>query len=334
MRNPQAGAVVFVVPYLGNWPLWMPLFLRSCAANPDAHFRLLGNLPLAEPLPDNVRVDFISAQEIENRVRSHLRIEFRLSDPHKICDLRPFYPSLFADVVGPYEFWGYCDLDVVFGDLSRVLSRDFLKEVDVFSAWDSRQLVGHFTLLRNSPAVAKIAFEIEDWRYRVGEVSRTTFMDEGGLTVALRAHPEVRWKHAGDVGQQFASGRAVVGATILHDGRVFEFDARRPVACNWDGRRTFVREPGRSDVEVLYIHFMGLKRPYQWWAFDRGGTMAHCSFSLLGFHDRMLELAELRSFGYRTKVLSLRCLALLVALVGRLLPRRLKVAVTRPLRRQ
>ncbi len=253
-----AGAkVAFVIPYLGEWPVWMPLFLRSCATNPAAHFHLFGSRPLQEPLPSNVRCHAISAPEIEGRARSKLGIDLRLRDAHKLCDLKPFYGILFGDVVAPYDFWGYCDLDLVFGDLSRVLDDAFLSEVDVFSAWDSRQIVGHFTLIRNSTGLASLSFEIENWQEQLIGFPGNTFMDEGGLSLALAAHPEVRWKHAHAVDQEFASGRASVGATILYDGRVFDYVVTGPVACIWDGRRTYVRNPGRPDVEVLYIHFMG-----------------------------------------------------------------------------
>lgn len=331
----RAGAeAVFVIPYLGDWPLWMPHFLRSCAANPGAVFHLMGNRPLPRPLPANLRADIVTAEEIENRARSRLGVSFSISDPHKLCDLRPFYSALFSEIVAPYEFWGYCDLDVVFGDLSRVLKGSFLDEVDVFSAWDARKLVGHFTLLRNSQRVAAVAYEIKDWRRRLAEVPGTTFMDEGGLTEALRTHPEIRWRPTRDVAREYASGHAAVGATLLHDGRVFEFDGRAPVACVWDGQRTFVRDPARGDIEVLYIHFMGLKRPYQWLRYDPAATHSGCTFSLLGFRGGMIEPAELRSWSHRTRVLGLRCLALLVALVGRVLPIHLKARVMRPLRRE
>lgn len=325
--------VVFLLPYLGDWPRWMPLFLRSCATNPAAHFVLLGDRTLAQPLPANVSFTRITTDEVEERVRSRLGVNLRLRDPHKLCDLRPFFPTLFAEIVEAYDFWGYCDLDMVFGDLSRVLDRESLRNTDVFSAWDGRQLVGHFTLLRGSPEVSAIAFEIEQWKDRVSSVPGSTFMDEGGLTVALRAHPELRWRHARDVRQEFSSGRAAVGATLLHNGRVFELDTKEPAACLWDGRRTFVREPGRDDLEVLYIHFMGLKRPYQWAGFDPSKPYPACSFSPLGFHERLLQTSELHSFGHRMRVEGARGLAWLVAATGRALPRDLKARVMRPLRR-
>jgi hypothetical protein len=325
--------VVFLVPYLGEWPVWMPLFLQSCAANPGADFRLLGDQPLAGPLPDNVRVDVMRVEELETRVRESLGLPFALRDPHKLCDLRPFFPALFPQITGSRAFWGYCDLDVVFGDLGRILDLSFLREADVFSAWDSRKLVGHFTLMRNAPAVAAVAYEIKDWRHRLAVVPGTTFMDEGGLTEALRAHPEIRWRHARGVAEEFASGQAAIGATLLHDGGVHELGIGGPVACVWDGRRTFLRAPGRPDVEVLYIHFMGLKRPYQWLSFDPARSSAPCWFSLLGFSNGTIDSTGLSALSHRATLIILRCLARSVAFLGRLLPPGLKASVLRPLRR-
>lgn len=64
------------------------------------------------------------------------------------CDLKPLFGEMFADHFEGYEWWGRCDLDVVFGDLDRLLP-PILDYYDGYSA-EHYVLSGALTMFRNT----------------------------------------------------------------------------------------------------------------------------------------------------------------------------------------
>lgn len=75
------------------------------------------------------------------------RQNIKCDTPYKLCDYKPLYGEIFSDYVADYDYWGYCDLDTVFGDLTKFLKIPLEKEYDKIGNW------GHFTLIKNTPEV-------------------------------------------------------------------------------------------------------------------------------------------------------------------------------------
>ncbi len=144
--------IALIAVYLGPLPPTFAYFLRSAAANPGVDFLVALDDPDARRLrwPDNVRPLPVSRTELEARAGDTLGAAIDLGDPRKLCDLKPLYGELFADRLAGHEFWGFVDLDVIWGDLSRYLTEEILADHDLISA-DPRRICGPFTILRNDP---------------------------------------------------------------------------------------------------------------------------------------------------------------------------------------
>lgn len=41
-----------------------------------------------------------------------------ISSAKKLCDLRPIYGEIFRKYLVGYDYWGYGDIDVIYGNLS------------------------------------------------------------------------------------------------------------------------------------------------------------------------------------------------------------------------
>lgn len=315
-------ALSFVIPYLGRWPRWMQLFLSGCAANPGVRFLLLGDHPLAgTDLPANVTFADFSLQHFRERVRRTLGIDVGLNDAHKLCDFRPFFGLLFADLLQPHRFWGYCDLDLVFGDLSPIVCPDVLENLDVFSAYD-RYPVGHFTFLRNGPPTNDLGYAIAGWRERLQSPS-WTMMDEGGMQEALARHPEIRWRRIENVAADYAKSRSLAGFTVIFDGRGDRLPAGYRYRAVWrDGRTYLYDDVSRHACEVSYIHFMGLKRDVHWRNFSSSETYTECTFTSTGFHGHVMTETEWRGARESLWRLAVRTYVLARARAGRVLQRR------------
>jgi hypothetical protein len=139
----------FVVTWFGSLPKWLPYFLASCEANPTFNWLLATDQEIVLPTPQNVRVLQQPKREFEDRVSNILDVKYNFSYGYKLCDLKPVYGHIYQEELTNFNFWGYCDLDVIFGRLDQFISKDLLGENDVITSLD-RIVAGHFTLLRNT----------------------------------------------------------------------------------------------------------------------------------------------------------------------------------------
>ena len=80
------------------------------------------------------------------RVKDGLGLE-AYKNVDSLCDLRPCFGELFADRLRGFEWWGWCDVDVMAGDLDKMLP-DLLTDCDVLN-FKPNYLSGCFVLFRN-----------------------------------------------------------------------------------------------------------------------------------------------------------------------------------------
>ena len=73
--------------------------------------------------------------------------------PYILVEYKPAFGHIFANYIQDYTHWGYSDLDVVFGDMSRWIDTDEWHDYDIvtygFGDQDKLYLRGQFTFHRN-----------------------------------------------------------------------------------------------------------------------------------------------------------------------------------------
>jgi hypothetical protein len=179
-------SVRFVVPYFGRLPGWIELYFLSCLHNPSVDFLLLTDQDNVPPVPANVQIERLDIASFNARASEQLGFRVSLSRPYKLCDFRPAFGLIFQDLLEGWDYWGYTDLDVVYGDIRRQLTLARLQNFDVF-AGHRFYLPGHFTLLRNSPIVNRL-FQ-RGRNYREVLQAKTSFaFDECGNQWRSRVH--------------------------------------------------------------------------------------------------------------------------------------------------
>ena len=130
----------------------MNFFVESCKWNAGVRWRIYTDCGKPENRADNIDYVPISFDEYKALARDRLDIAFDPAHPYKLCDLRPALGFLHEqDTVG-FPFFGYGDLDVIYGDISRFYGPQQFAELDVVSTHPER-LSGHFAVLRNTPAL-------------------------------------------------------------------------------------------------------------------------------------------------------------------------------------
>jgi hypothetical protein len=140
-------SIRLVVPYFGERPSYLPLVLRSMAANPDVDWLVLTEAPVPGA-PPNVTVQLCRFADLVERFQRHFDFPIALQRPYKLCDFRPAFGEVFRAELAGWDFWGHCDLDVVFGRI-----RDHLPPA-AFAA-DKVLFQGNFALYRNTAEAAR-----------------------------------------------------------------------------------------------------------------------------------------------------------------------------------
>lgn len=133
-----------IIPYFGSFPNYMQLFLNSCGANPDFHWTIITDNTQAYDFPQNVTVIKKEWEDAVEEIRNKFDFPICLSRPYKLCDMKPMYGFLFEEYNVGYDFWGYCDLDLIWGNLSKFVTEEILQYDKIFKD-------GHLTIIRNLP---------------------------------------------------------------------------------------------------------------------------------------------------------------------------------------
>lgn len=135
--------IIIICCYFGKMPEYFPAWLMSCGWNPSMDFLLVTDQEIREH-PSNVEIYKSSLEEIRIRAEYVLGFTPCLDQPYKLCDYKVLYGLMFQEKCQGYDFWGHCDLDMIFGDL-----RNFITE-NKLSVCDRIYPYGHLALYRNT----------------------------------------------------------------------------------------------------------------------------------------------------------------------------------------
>jgi hypothetical protein len=299
--NPK---IAFIILYYGQWPWYWRLWADSVAANPAIEFVIVTDLDEPSPVPANARLVKMPLDEVMVRLSRVIGAPLKFARLHKLCDCKPFYALAFPELVRGYDYWGYCDLDLFFGDLSPLIEKAREGKWDFISPWD--YTVGHCNLLRNKDRVNSIALKTTKLIEHLAEPA-ITFIDEGGLSETALKEGDFTFGVVDDIQSEWQKAKPFLGATAQPGGTISRLDGLF-LAVHTPGKVMIYDAKGQSH-EVLYFHFMGMKTANYWQRFD--ATKAReFSFTPYGYEPKVLSPEAVQSFGYR-----LRCL------ISQLLPR-------------
>ncbi|MDD6157386.1 MAG: hypothetical protein PUB52_10270 [Lachnospiraceae bacterium] len=139
--------IAFVVVWMGSLPNYFPLWLSSCGVNNTVDFFLFTDDSHPYDVPSNVKMIYKSFDEVRGMIQKHFDFPISLERAYKLCDYKPTYGEVFRDYLVDYDFWGYCDLDLIWGDIRRFVTDEILEQNErIFTR-------GHCSLFRNNEKV-------------------------------------------------------------------------------------------------------------------------------------------------------------------------------------
>ena len=140
--------IAFILPYFGKLPKkGFELWLLSCKYNPTIDWLIYTDDKTEFQYPQNVKLTYTTLSEIKKKAQSLFEFQISLDKPRKLCDFKPAYGEIFKEELKEYDFWGYCDLDLVWGNIRTFITDKVLEEYERIG------FQGHALLYKNTPEV-------------------------------------------------------------------------------------------------------------------------------------------------------------------------------------
>lgn len=133
-------SIVLIFPYFGKLPVQYKMWRESALRNPSVDFMFFTDADV-EPAPNFIvhKMQFYDFQQLTQKAFDFTIV---LDRPYKLCEYKQAYGYILHDYIKKYDFWGFGDLDLVYGDIRSFLTDSVLQHTFLLG-W------GHLTLLRN-----------------------------------------------------------------------------------------------------------------------------------------------------------------------------------------
>ena len=141
--------VCIIICYFGKLPDTIDSFIYSCKCNSEFNWLIFTDCDL-EDVPTNMSVERIDLAHIKRLAENKLNMAINLETPYKLCDYKVAYGLIFEDYLQNYDFWGYGDFDVIYGNLKEFITDDILDN------YDKIYPLGHLSLMRNNEECCKL----------------------------------------------------------------------------------------------------------------------------------------------------------------------------------
>ena len=183
----------------------------------------------------------------------------------KYATTKPAYGAIFEDYLIGVDFWGHCDLDIVFGDIRSFITDEMLEEYDVITA-KKEFLAGHFTLYNNR-TTCRMYEHSKDYR-RVFQRQELFSFDEcnflwwyllNGHDILDISSPIESMSHVVRRLNERGTIKAYFDTLMIEQDLIDTYGGIRPF------RRKIVWSKGQltqavSNTSFLYFHFHFLKK--------------------------------------------------------------------------
>jgi len=164
----KSSKIGIIVPYFGKWPEWITYFMLSCKYNPNIDWLFFTDCRVTDVKAKNIIFHQMQLHEFNKIVKEKLEIRVNIKNPYKICDLRPAFGKIFSDYLDNYDFWGYGDIDLIYGNFNHFISQKDLEKFDIISPCKN-YLCGHLALYRNNTIINNLYQMGHDYKKILGD---------------------------------------------------------------------------------------------------------------------------------------------------------------------
>jgi hypothetical protein len=269
----MSPSIGILIPYFGRWPAGVELFFETARRNPALDFLVYTDCDTSVTDAPNVRFIEMTLGAYVELANERTGLGLSLPDAYKLCDLRPLFGHIHEAEFRDHDFYGWCDVDLLLGDVRSFYTDDLLERFDVFST-HAHRISGHFALFRNTERNRLMYRRIYRWEEALRNPDFVG-IDEHGITNAYLMTVVDRFNEKFGVRFDNPVTRALAHRRRKHlymteqyttpflprpwlDGSMNS--AQPEVWYYRDGRITNSRD---GDREFIYLHLMNFKSS-QW----------------------------------------------------------------------
>ena len=267
-RN-KVNRIALIAVYFGKLPNWINFFIETCKYNPSINWIIFIDDTFPENKAENVKLIKTTLNHINLAISEKLKLNIAIKNPYKLCDLKPTYGLCFEEYLKGYDFWGHIDLDVLYGDIRKFITEDFLKKYDIISS-DSKRLCGPFNLYKNCEKINNLFKENERYQ-QVFESNKHEAFDEVGFDKTVK-----QLAHKGEIKCLFGD---------------FQRYGKNRIPSYWSNGRIIVKS---TKAETMFLHLRPFKKyiqpaSFEWNKASYGWKITKRSFRILLNKKRFLN---------------------------------------------
>ena len=148
--------------YFGKFPREFGLFLESCKYNPQINFIFFTDCQKPKIEYKNVFFYDFDLNKFNQLASEKLKLKVNINHAYKLSDFKPAYGLIFEDFIREYDFWGFGDIDLIFGNISHFMTDEILKNYDIISGLKA-YICGSFSLFRNKKEIKNLYKKSADY---------------------------------------------------------------------------------------------------------------------------------------------------------------------------
>lgn len=246
--------VGIIICYFGKLPGLFEIWKKTCETNAEFDFLIFTDQKISV-FKENIHVYNSSLNEIKSLAEKKLGIkDISLNTAYKLCDYKPMYGLIFSEYLYGYDYWGMCDMDMLFGDLGKYITDEILDE------YEKIYQLGHLTIYRNNNEVNRRFMSIGycDWRTVVKTDEHCRFCERGMIAkynaLGIKAYTQKDYADISKLHKRFQLSKWMVPKSQFdrYKHQVFYYEN----GCVY---RAIFYNKSVSVEEFNYIHFQKRK---------------------------------------------------------------------------
>lgn len=266
--------------YFGTLPNYFELWLRSCTANSDVHFILVTDAKVSGQIPDNVQIIHTTFENLVKKIQSKFEFKISIESPYKLTDFKPAYGYIFKGLFKQYDYWGYCDIDMIFGNIMKFIA------APMEQGYEKIYGLGHLTIYKNTERMRKLFSQKGGMFYYREVFSKPEFysFDEHAGQMLIAKKQGVSEYYQEDMAD--ISCRLKRMTASRHDNypyQVFIYDG-------YNVKRYYIDRNAIKSDEFVYIHIQKRKMIYN----NNHGSVAIISNRIIPFNNANITVSLIK----------------------------------------
>lgn len=260
-----------IIPYFGKLPAWFRFFLKSCEYNIEYDFYIITDDDNSFSLPKNVKIINYSFASYLKHLNNSLDLNIPSMSYYKLTDFKPFLYFAHQDIVKSYDYWGFCDLDLVFGNLESFFQK-YKNQKYIAITTHRDRFAGHFSIFLVDKYESTLSPKrIKHWKVKLASTNHYGLDEMDFSFINFRVYRLL----GNRIGRRVLTllERSVISKVLYGKGiHVKEYFTTPLTAIRWWDKRSIENQPTAwiwqqgsvysktENVEVPYLHFMNFKK--------------------------------------------------------------------------